>query len=309
MNLDPVILDLIIERCTSGLSSNDQIKLDQLIQSSLDPHSVLAQIEQFELSLAALELSQINASQTTEAPSDELTTIQPTLSPALQERIRLESAEIIEFNAAAADDDNRRTLNKPTVPSSQGVLGGRSSMFKGALTWIIAAASLLALAMLIRQSPDPEQAIVENPTTQPVRPPEDLVEDMMPNDEQMKRFLGSTPEDLLTLSWTPVDNKNVTGQVFWSDQQQTGFMSLRGLEVNDPQQRQYQVWIYDTDTKEQRPVNGGVFDVRKTGRYVVPIAPLSPVKKAVQFSITAEQPGGVDVSQQQNVPTVASKPF
>lgn len=303
MNLEPVILDLIIERSTYGLSSNDQIRLDQLIQDSDNPSAALKEIERFELSIAALELSQVN-----QAPSDETLSSHAALSPALKERIRLQSVQAMETKAANAGDD--RILDRPTTPQAEASINRRSA-FKGIFIWAVAAASLLALAMFIRQGQnlDPSDSLVGNSINHPVVPPADLVEDIMPNDEQMKKFLGSTPEDLLTLSWTPVDNKNVTGEVFWSDQQQTGFMSLKGLEVNDPQQKQYQVWIYDTDTKEQRPVNGGVFDVPKSGLYVVPIAPLSPVKKAVQFSITAEQPGGVDVSDQQHVPTVASKPY
>ena len=303
MNLEPVILDLIIERSTYGLSPDDQRKLDQLIQSSDNPSAVAQEIERFELSLAALEVSQI----TTTSADETHANVSP-LSPALQERIRLQSVRALETDAAA--DDENRVLQRGKKSSAE-VGSNRRSAFNGIFVWAVAAASLLALAMFIRQSQslEPIDALAKEEISHPLGPSADLVEDILPNDELMKKFLGSTPEDLLTLSWTPVDNKNVTGEVFWSDQQQTGFMALKGLEVNDPQQKQYQVWIYDTDTKQRQPVNGGVFNVPKKGRYVVPIAPLSPVKKAVQFSITAEQPGGVDVSEERNVPTVVSKPF
>ena len=300
MNLQPVILDLVIERATYGLSPADQQRLNKLIQGSADPDAVAKEIERFELSLAALEVSQ-----TTATSADETHSNRSPLSLELQERIRLQSVQALEVNATAADEN--RILERANTPLPA-IGPNRRSTLKGVFTWAVAAASLLTLAMFIRhsQSLEPKDSLVKEAINHRSG---DLVEDIMPNDELMKKFLGSTPEDLLTLSWTPVDNKNVTGEVFWSDQQQTGFMALKGLEVNDPQQKQYQVWIYDTDTKEQRPVNGGVFNVPKKGRYVVPIAPLSPVKKAVQFSITAEQPGGVDVSEQRNAPTVISEPF
>ena len=303
MNLEPVILDLIIERSTCGLSPKDQRKLDQLIQGSDNPSAVLNEIERFELTLAALEVSQITA-----ASADQTHAGQSPLSPALQDRIRLQSIQALERDAAA---DNVNPVLQRSKTSFAEARPHRRSALNGIFVWAIAAASLLALAMFIRQSQslEPLDALVKDETSQPIGPSADLVEDILPNDELMKKFLGSTPEDLLTLSWTPVDSKNVTGEVFWSDQQQTGFMALKGLEVNDPQEKQYQVWIYDTDTKQRQPVNGGVFNVPKKGRYVVPIAPLSPVKKAVQFSITSEQPGGVDVSEERNVPTVVSKPF
>ena len=303
MNLEPVILDLIIERSTYGLPPKDQRKLDQLIQSSDNPSVVAQEIERFELSLAALEVSQITATSADVTQAD-----QSPLSPDLQERIRLQSVQALEVDATADNED--RAVQRAKTPSEKVGLNQRSA-FNGIFVWAVAAASLLALAMFIRQSQslEPQGSLVKGEISHPMGPSADLVEDIMHNDELMKKFLGSTPEDLLTLSWTPVDNKNVTGEVFWSDQKQTGFMSLKGLEVNDPQQKQYQVWIYDTDTKQRQPVNGGVFNVPKKGLYVVPIAPLSPVKKAVQFSITAEQPGGVDVSEQRNAPTVVSKPF
>jgi len=308
MNLNPDILDLVIERSTYGLSAENQIKLNQLIEKSQNPAYVVEEVERFELSLAAVELSLVNPSQGRASNFDKAQLSDSSLSPALTERIGLQAIEAIQSNMSPTDDDEV-ILNRPATPLAVTTLGKRRPRFKGILVWTVAAASLLALALFIRQSSDTEQALVEDRATEQVQPQDDLVEDIMPADELMKKFLGSTPEDLLTLSWTPVDNKNVTGKVFWSDQQQSGFMALRGLEVNDPQQKQYQVWIFDTDTNEKRPVNGGVFDVPKTGPYFVPIAPLSPVKKAVQFSITAEQPGGVDVSERKHVPTVASKPF
>ena len=300
MNLQPVIIDLIIERATYGLSLTDQQSLDQLIQSSADPDAVVKEIERLELSLAALEVSQTTAPLPGETQSN-----RSPLSLELQERIRLQSAQALEAYASATDETRTRAQTKTSLPA---IKPNRRSTLKGIFTWAVAAASLLALALFIRQSQSlaPKDTLVKEIISHRSG---DLVEDIMPNDELMKKFLGSTPEDLLTLSWTPVDNKNVTGEVFWSDQQQTGFMALKGLEVNDPQQKQYQVWIYDTDTKQRRPVNGGVFNVPKKGRYVVPIAPLSPVNKAVQFSITAEQPGGVEVSEQRNAPTVISKSF
>ena len=290
MNLDPVITDLIIERATCGLSAADQKRLDQLIGSSPDPDAALRTAEQFELSIAALELSQLNKAS---AEHDHL------LSDALQEKIRLQSTDVV--NSFASSNDNQQVLRDVSTR--------RRPVWKDVLVWTVAAASLLALALFIRQSTDPDQVAPENIAVNELEPSIDLVEDIMPNDELMKKFLGSSPEDLLTLSWTPVDNKSVTGEVFWSDQRQTGFMTLNGMEINDPQQKQYQVWIYDTEANEQRPVNGGVFDVSKTGRYIVPIAPLSPVKEAVQFAITSEQPGGVEVSDRKRVSSVASKPF
>ncbi len=302
MNLEPAILDLIIERATYGLSLSDQDNLDRLIQSSPDPAAVLKESLQLELSIAALELSQQK-----NTPSPE-----GSISPALQAQIRLQATESIETCGASGNPLHDLILSKAT-PRSEPLTDvrpiSRRRPLKEIFVWTVAAVSLLTLALFIRQSPDVDHILTKRPTIEEFEPSIDLVQDILPTDEQMKRFLSSTPEDLLSLSWTPVDSKNVTGNVFWSDQRQTGFMTFQGLEINNPLEKQYQVWIYDTDTKAPEPVTGGVFDVSKTGHHVVPIAPVSPVKKAVQFAITAEQPGGVKVSQQKHVPTVTSQPF
>lgn len=307
MNLDSELVDLIIQRSNGGLSAAEQRHLDRLIQSSPRPDQMLAEIQRLELSIAAVELSYL-AGQTDHPDHLDRSTI----GPQLQTLIKSQSIEAVERNKPEQPKNDVSLAKNRDLHLAPPI---KRSAKREIFTWVTAAASLLALAFFIRQAPYLNQpstsSLVTNPIIHPVRPglvPE-LVDNMMPHDELMQKFLASTPEDLLTLSWSPVDSKNVTGNVFWSDRQQTGFMTFSGLEINDPLRRQYQVWIYDTDTQQSQPVNGGVFDVSKSGRYVVPIAPKSPVKKAVQFAITTEQPGGVDVSQRQHVPTVASPSF
>lgn len=301
MNLDSELVDLIIQRSNNGLSPADQNHFDRLIQSSPKPDKMLAEIQRFELSIAAVELSYL---------AD--LTDQTVISDRLRNQIKDQSIDVVEKNGHQQFNPNV-SLIKDRCSALAPPL--KRSSNREIFSWVAAAASLLALALFIRHTHDADQSSIA-PSVVGLRdqprlrdPAPELVENIMPDDELMKKFLASTPEDLLTLSWSPVDNENVTGKVFWSDQQQTGFMTFSGLEINDPQQQQYQVWIYDTDTDQQKPVDGGVFDVAKSGHYVVPIAPRSPVKKAVQFAITTEEPGGVNVSQRKRVPMVASPPF
>lgn len=316
MNLDPELVDLIIQRSNGGLSPTDQRHLDCLIQTSAHPQHLISEIEQFELSIAAVELACLAGDIRANPTGADLTATE-TIGPELLRQIKSQSVKVVDRNKrkqpkrkppkhAVAVANNRDLNLTPSIKRS-----AKREIFMG----IAAAASLLTLAFFLRQAPYLNPPSTDPLATNRITPPlgpgpvPNLVENIVPHDELMQKFLASTPEDLLTLSWSPVDSKNVTGNVFWSDRQQTGFMTFSGLEINDPQRRQYQVWIYDTDTQQSQPVNGGVFDVSKSGRYVVPIAPKSPVKKAVQFAITTEQPGGVDVSQRQHVPTVASPSF
>ena len=89
---------------------------------------------------------------------------------------------------------------------------------------------------------------------------------------------------------------NATGQVIWNAEEQTGYMKLAGLPVNDPNKFQYQLWIVDP-SRDAEPIDGGVFDITAEGEVIIPIdAKLRSDSPAV-FAITVEQPGGVVVSQ------------
>lgn len=96
----------------------------------------------------------------------------------------------------------------------------------------------------------------------------------------------------------------MTGKVIWSDALQEGYMTLTNLPVNDPAVKQYQLWIVDPK-RDEKPVDGGVFDIPAAGTVVVPIRNPVAVKKPQAFVITMEQPGGVVVSRQEVVVAIA----
>lgn len=98
----------------------------------------------------------------------------------------------------------------------------------------------------------------------------------------------------------------VRGDVVWSQRLQKGFMRFQGLPVNDPTERQYQLWIFDSTRDEKRPVDGGVFDIdRETGEAIVPIRAALKVGEAVAFAVTVEKPGGVVVSGRDHIVATA----
>lgn len=113
--------------------------------------------------------------------------------------------------------------------------------------------------------------------------------------------------DLIRASWrkgtTPLKNE-VTGDVIWSDSAQSGFMRFVGLPVNDPNVSQYQLWIYDP-TRDSEPVDGGVFDISSPAESVIAIRAKLPVDQPVAFAVTIEKPGGVVVSELENLPLLA----
>ncbi|QDT01968.1 Anti-sigma-K factor rskA [Rubripirellula lacrimiformis] len=117
-----------------------------------------------------------------------------------------------------------------------------------------------------------------------------------------------TSEDHLEISWTPgttpFDNP-VSGDVVWSNSQQSGFMRFVDMPINDPSQEQYQLWIIDP-ARDDEPIDGGVFDVTKSGEVIVPIDAKLQVIDPAAFAITIEKPGGVVVSTQERLPLLAS---
>lgn len=107
--------------------------------------------------------------------------------------------------------------------------------------------------------------------------------------------------DTVQIAWAPFDvegglaeQRQVTGDVVWNDELEEGYLRFVGLEPNDPNVEQYQVWVIDRRGMEQK-VSGGVFDVNARGEIIVPIDPSLDVSRVSLFAVTIEEPGGTVV--------------
>ena len=125
-------------------------------------------------------------------------------------------------------------------------------------------------------------------------------------DEQRQALL--IDQQAVQLSFAGTENfSELEGDVVWTDDGQTGFMRFNGLPANNPTEAQYQLWIVDPE-RDERPVDGGVFDIPAGGGdVVVPIRAALRIDAPVAFVITVEQPGGVVVSKQEIVAAIASR--
>ncbi|MEM7810909.1 MAG: anti-sigma factor [Planctomycetota bacterium] len=115
--------------------------------------------------------------------------------------------------------------------------------------------------------------------------------------------------DTLVLGWsagTDPSGRDVTGEVVWSDSEQSGYMTFTGLSANDPADEQYQLWIFDAERDDRYPVDGGVFDVGQDGTTVVPIRAKLAVTRPTLFAVTVESPGGVVVSSRERLALLAA---
>ena len=133
-----------------------------------------------------------------------------------------------------------------------------------------------------------------------------LKEGPRPTDEvataELYRALAARPGVTLW-TWQAGD---VRGDVVWDAASQKGYMRFDNLPVNDPRERQYQLWIVDGRRNAAHPVDGGVFDIPTNGDdVVVPIDAKIHVHAAQAFVVTAENPGGVVVSDREHIVALA----
>lgn len=98
------------------------------------------------------------------------------------------------------------------------------------------------------------------------------------------------------------------GEVAWNQDTQQGYLRLDNLPINDPDQQQYQLWIVDGERDPKFPIDGGTFDVPRSGTVVVPIRTQLPVGKPVTFLVTREKAGGVVVSDRKDAWIVVVPP-
>lgn len=118
----------------------------------------------------------------------------------------------------------------------------------------------------------------------------------------------------IEIAWKPLPDETCqgtcSGEVIWNNELQQGYMTFKGLAANDPATFQYQLWVFDASQKH--PVDGGVFDiaegsakVNSRGEVVVPVVAKIRVDSPQAFAVTIEKPGGVVVSDQKRIATLA----
>lgn len=159
------------------------------------------------------------------------------------------------------------------------------------LAWFAAAASLIAAIVgWWPETPAP------GPAPQPTPTVADLKHQFETQAPDLVEFALAGTED-------PAAGDAAAGSVVWSQDAQRGYMTIRNLAVNNPDESQYQLWIFD-GSREKHPVDGGVFDVTEDGEVIVPIESKLPVREPTLFAITVERPGGVVVSDQGRIAMV-----
>lgn len=164
------------------------------------------------------------------------------------------------------------------------------------LGWAFAGLACVALAVSIGFNLQKPTVVVQEV---PVPPK------VLTASEQYNQLLASA-KDLKKTPWVnPKNDKEILGEVVWSEAEQKGFMKFTGLAANDVNKEQYQLWIFDETQDEKTPIDGGVFDVKENGEVLIPIKATLKFKNPKLFAVTAEKPGGVVVSSRTKIAAIA----
>lgn len=191
------------------------------------------------------------------------------------------AARLKRLGRAAIDGDQRAGITKP------------SGSVVGALAvsgWLAAAAGfIIAGAIWFNR---PQVAPPPAPQTEPtlVERADDLADD----------------PDTIVVAFNAagaLEGRENPGDLVWNPRLQTGFLRVRALDPNKPDENQYQLWIFDKQ-REEYAVDGGVFNVADAlpvddqGRTIIPFTPALRVGDPAAFAVTVERPGGVVVTDQ-----------
>ena len=265
-NMDEKLRDLLADQVTLGLSDEEARELGELLGSadgSMDAQS-------FELTAAAIALAE--------------TMYEP--MPAGLEAKLARAAE--EYFGTAKSEIHESIHDQPTQAFKWKEPKASKSFFDW-FGWAAAAAACIALAITFfynQNRINELQAKVEQLTPKSV-PEETLA--------QKRDRLKAAGAEIARAEWTAgnVKELNVTGEVVWSDAKQEGYMTFRGLPVNDPNLQAYQLWMFEDAKLEEFPKDGGVFNVTSEGEVIIPIDAKLRTTSPKAFAITIEKPGGV----------------
>ena len=273
-----LLYDLLVKSVTEGLDSEEQTQLD-----AFDPEIVRAERRGLETTAAAISMASLDVEPMPEHLLARIAASAPTAA----------KQKAAEFDGGATIPSMARVF------TAEDVFVQKPRRFAFAmLGWGVAVVLLVVLGVQFyadRTTNGPDKAAV---TPQPAPSQTITVA------EQRDELLRSAP-DVISATWAPGNMKDmqVSGDIVWSDTRQAGYIRLHGLPPNDTSKASYQLWIFDKS--QDKPIDGGVFNVSANGELVIPINAKLHADKPGMFAITVEKPGGVVESKKDKIATLA----
>lgn len=305
---NPRLVELLVQRAVDGLNSSERAELKQLLSeeryvdagrfeytaaslllaSDVENHAP----EEMPYSLRERLMAQAEAFEASMPSSSSQNTAQPRVI-SIAGRSRSATAAPADRTPAASRPSEwspERSSEQPSPRPSR-----KSSSWQGKLGWFAAAASvLIALAGWWPRMQTGGDTVVETP----------LVSTLEQEREQLLAQQG-----VLQRTWQTTEDpaaSGVTGDVVWDPRTQNGYLRFRGLQANNSDELQYQLWIFDGTRDERYPVDGGVFDIPPgQGEVIIPITAKLEIRDPAMFAVTIEKPGGSVVSSRERIVVLA----
>lgn len=272
-----ILFDLLTKKAVYGLDDTENNQLDEL-----DPGTAELEFRSLEITAAAISMVDFSA----EEP----------LPSHLFSKIAANANQYVGATEAVAD-----TPWPPVYRNDEAGDNRPARSWFGWFGWVAAAAACIALAVNIWVTQ--MQPPVEVARTPPVEIPKVLTP------AEMREAMLRSTASVIKANWAAgnvKELKEISGDVVWSDEKQSGYMRLSGLPVNDAKKETYQLWLFDKTQDKATPIDGGTFDVIANGEVVIPINAKLKAQEPGMFAITVEKPGGVVVSKREKVAALAT---
>lgn len=278
-NMDEKLLDLLADGATVGLSDEEARQLDERLGgagSNMDAQS-------FELAAAAIALAEVR--------------IEP-MPAGLEAKLARVAGEYFgtrtsEIHQSIHDQPTQAfKFNEPK----------RSRSFFDWFGWAVAAMACVALGVMFLYNQD-RMSVMQAKIDQLSATPTPA-----PSLAELRDRMKAAGGQITRAEWTKGNvpgTEVVTGEVIWSDAEQKGYMTFRGLPVNDANKEAYQAWIFEDAKLEEFPKDGGVFNVTTNGEVIIPVNAKLRTIDPKAFAITIEKPGGVVVSEREKIAVLA----
>lgn len=291
---NPRLVELLVRRAVDGLNSSERAELKQLLSQG-----EYVDAGRFEYTAASLLLAGDVESHAPEEMPDSLRerlmaqadTVAASMSPASRQSTA--QPRVISIAGRSRSTTAAPAVGAPETSSQRPAR--KPSSWQDKVGWLAAAASvLIAVAGWWPRLQTDGDPMVEAPLASTL-------------EQEREKLLAQ--QGVVQRTWQTTQDPaagGVTGDVVWDPRTQNGYLRFRGLQANNADEQQYQLWIFDGTRDERYPVDGGVFDIPPgQSEVIVPITAKLEIRDPAMFAVTIEKPGGSVVSSRDRIVVLA----
>jgi anti-sigma-K factor RskA len=295
------LVELLVQRAVDGLNSSERAELKALLEEEN-----YVDAGRFEYTAAALllagDVEQIVPEEMPDSLRDRLYAqaemFESTMAPPPRQRSSSGQPQVISIagrsrssaspQSSAAQQSSPAKQPAARKPSSSYSLQSKAGWFAAAASVLIAVAGWWPR---LENGAQPSEAV---PVATVLK-------------QEREKLLAQ--EGVVQRTWQTTQDpaaSGVTGDVVWDPESQNGFVRFRGLQANNANEQQYQLWIFDGTRDERYPVDGGVFDVPAgQSEVIIPIKAKLEIRDPALFAVTIEKAGGSVVSSRDRIVVLA----